>query len=475
MFQINKIVKNFFSVGFANLISQLLAFLIIAYYARILGKADFGVISLAQSILVYFTMITLFGFQTYGTREVAKRNNSISKLTGDIITLRFLIATICFVVITIIGIVSNKGLPFIYIMVIYGATLFPIAFNIDWVFSGLQEMQHNAIYNIIKNLVPFILIMLFFKSKKDIYLIPLFTVIGTLAGIIYQAYIYKFKNKLKYNFFNHSKNLRIYITIALPFLISSLLSMINCNVDSVIIGFMRSDEELGIYSSAYKIVFFLMNIVAVVFTPLFPVMIDYFTTSRDKLNEFIKYICKIVIMISVPICIGGILLSKEIIVLLFSKEYIDAHVTFSILMIYILLLFMRETYGYGLNAWNMEKQYLKSVSISAFANIILNLIFIPMYGITAAAITTVISEVINFLFMRRYSLKIVKTNYLYNIKKIMAPTIIMSLIIIVMKRFGINVLIIITSAIVVYFISILKFKYVTLEEVKKILVRKNGV
>ncbi len=63
VFKINKVVKNMMSVGVSSIISQLSMFFMVAYYARILSVEGFGKVSLAQSILVYFTMITLFGFK----------------------------------------------------------------------------------------------------------------------------------------------------------------------------------------------------------------------------------------------------------------------------------------------------------------------------------------------------------------------------------------------------------------------------
>ncbi|WP_242846036.1 polysaccharide biosynthesis C-terminal domain-containing protein [Clostridium novyi] len=131
----------------------------------------------------------------------------------------------------------------------------------------------------------------------------------------------------------------------------------------------------------------------------------------------VNNVCTIVVLIGVPIVVGGILLSKEIILLVFGEQFIKARIPFIILLLYILVLFMRETYGYGLNAWNREGKYLKSVIISSIANLILNLIFIPKYGIIAASITTLVSELLNFFIMRKYALEVVSTDYLKNYYK----------------------------------------------------------
>lgn len=471
--EINKVAKNLLSIGLSSFIAQLVMFFMIAYYARILSVEGFGRINLAQSILVYFSMITLFGFQTLGTREISKNKDKHGELVGHITFIRFIVAILCFILVLAISFTVNKGTVFKNILIIYGLTLFPIAFNIDWFFSGLQEMQYNGIYNVIKSTLPFILSIIFFKSESQIYYIPIFTLIGLIMAVAYQMYIFFIKKRLKVPIRLNKAILNRYTISAIPFLISGLLSMINCNIDSIIIGFTRSEYELGIYSSAYKIVFFLINLIAVIFTPFFPLLINYFHQKDVKnLEKIVKNICKIVILIGFPILVGGTILSKDIIILLFGKKYIEAYLPFIILLVYIFILFMRETYGYSLNAWNMEEKYLKSVIISSAVNLILNLIFIPKFGIVAAAITTLLSEIINFAIMRSYSIKVVKTNYIMNITKLILPVGIMALSIAVLKYFNINVLLNILAAIIIYFLSVIYFKYISKEDLRKLL-KKN--
>ncbi|WP_085829468.1 flippase [Clostridium massiliodielmoense] len=463
----NKIAKNLLSIASSSFISQFLAFIMIAYYARILGAELFGRISLAQTMMTYFTMITLFGFQTSGTREVSKNENNTEELASGIVITRFLVAIICFLVIIGISFGVNKGIVFRNILIVYGLTLFPLAFNLDWFYSGIQQMHHNAVYNVLKSGIPFVLIWILFKTKNDILLIPLFTFVGLLCAAFYHTIIFKKKFNFKISLRVNKKKIIRYVIASIPFLLSGLLSMINCNIDSILIGFIKGDYDLGIYSSAYKIIFFLINLIAVIFTPFFPLFISYYHDKDIKnLKKVVNNVCKIVVLIGVPIVVGGIFLSKEIILLVFGEQFIESRMPFIILLLYILVLFMRETYGYGLNAWNREGKYLKSVIISSIVNLILNLIFIPRYGIVAASITTLVSELLNFFIMRKYALEVVSTNYLKNIAKIIIPILFMSISILTLKYFNINVIVNIIFAIIVYFALVICTKYIEVSELR---------
>ncbi|WP_242946859.1 hypothetical protein [Clostridium haemolyticum] len=68
--------------------------------------------------------------------------------------------------------------------------------------------------------------------------------------------------------------------------------------------------------------------------------------------------------------------------------------------------------------------------------------------------------------MRKYSIKIVKTNYITNFIKVIIPVVLMAIVVLGLKYFHINVMINIVLAIIVYFISIIITRYVTIDELK---------
>lgn len=471
----NKIAKNFFSVSFSNLISQLLTFAILWYAARRLDVAGYGEFSTVQAIMVYFSLAVVFGLQTYGTREIAKNKDKISTIVGEIISLRIILFLISYFIIFIISLFCSKDIMLKNLLLLYGVTLLPTSLSIDWVFVGIERMEHNAVYTVIKTFTPFILTFFLVKSVKDINLIAIFTLLGLSIGTIYQYYIYFIKFKFKFKLILEKNKMAKYLIYGLPFVLSGILAMINTNVDRIIIRFTIGNYEAGIYAVSYTVVFFLTNVVTVIFTPILPLMVSYFHSKEmKKLCDLGDNLAKVVVMVILPISFGGVVLSKEI-VMMFGKQYISAFVPFSILMIYVFLLFIREVYGYGLNAWHMEKQYLKVVTISALVNLVLNLIFTPIYGMNIAAVITVISEVINLILMKRYADKVIKINCFKYVLKALLPTIAMTIVVVTLRNLNINVVLNIIVASVVYISAIIGFKYMTITDIKSFLLRKKVV
>lgn len=475
----NRYTKNFLVLLFSNVISQLLTFLAGSYYAKKVGSAGFGDLTTVQAMITYFTMIVYFGLQTYGTREIAKDEKKIKFIVGDILSFRFLMFLICFLIIVIMAAafkVLYKGSSMYVILLIYGITLLPSAVSIDWVFSGTQEMEYNAVYSIIKALVPYILMLVFLKNENQTYMVPLFTLIALIGGGLYQLFIYFIKDKYKIRINLDKAKIKEYINFGMPFLVSGILAMINGNVDRIVIKFTRGSTEAGIYASGYYIIYFLTNVITMIFTPIFPIIINcYSSKDTDGMKKILSRLSKIIVAFVFPLVIGGVVLSKQIIILIFNSTYIKAYEPFSILLLYIFILFFREIYGYGLNACNREKKYLKAVTVSALVNLLLNLILTPKYGMNIAALITVGSEIINIAMMKYYAEDVIIVSNMKNVKRIIIPTALMTVVTVFLKNFGINVIINILLSAAVYVLAVLVTKYITFDEIKVFLFRKSGI
>lgn len=68
---IRLLLRNFFSLGVAQVAGSLLQLLIIPFVIRKIGIENFGVIAVAQVIMFYLGTLTDYGFNQTATREVS--------------------------------------------------------------------------------------------------------------------------------------------------------------------------------------------------------------------------------------------------------------------------------------------------------------------------------------------------------------------------------------------------------------------
>ena len=233
---------------------------------------------------------------------------------------------------------------------------------------------------------------------------------------------------------------------------------------------------MGLYSLGITLIGFLISIISLLGIIFFNLFSKYSFKPQSKsiLNKFFK----ITAIISLPIFLGGILLSSKIIQLVFESEYVLASTSFSILLLFFLLISFSIIFTNFLMAHNKEKLVLKIRGISTGVNILLNFLFIPLFGIVGAAITTVISETINLVYLYFETKKMVSFKYKSDLIKILFSTIVMGLVVYLFNNFiiirlfynSLDVLIILIISGFIYFICLLFTKSLTVTEIKEILI-----
>ncbi len=392
-----RIVKNTASLLFSGIVSQLIGFVVMVYLARVLGPGDFGKINFAIAIIAYFMLLADFGLPLLGIREIAGDRGKVINYAGDILTMRLCLSFFSFGLLAVMTYFLNKPIEIKYLIVLYGLGLIPSALLLDWAFQGVEKMEYIGIGRILSIGIYLGLIVSFIKSSNQLLFIPPFQVIGNLiaAGLLFSIFIKKF-GKPRFRF-NVSSWKKVFMQ-ALPIGISIIMIQLIYNIDTVMLGFMRSNAEIGYYNAAYKIILPLIMVGAVYFDAIFPITAKYYKTSLDSLKKLQSYTAKLMVIIALPLAVGGTILSKPIMNLLYGPKYNNGIIAFQILIWAVALIYLNTIYAKGMWACNKQGVFLKIVSAQAIVNILLNFILIPELGIVGSAISTVSSELFGFPF-----------------------------------------------------------------------------
>ena len=176
-----------------------------------------------------------------------------------------------------------------------------------------------------------------------------------------------------------------------------LAQTIYCNSDITILGIIKGNYEVGLYSTSVKIYSLVNSTIASIAWVVMPQMTKNFNEGNyDEINKLFRYAFNFVVILGLPCVVGINILCPEMIEIIAGKEYLGATGSLHILSIALAISLIGGLIGNVLLLPAMEeKTCLIACVISAMANIILNLLFIPKYGITAAAATTAVSELIS--------------------------------------------------------------------------------
>ncbi|OAV39927.1 flippase [Clostridium saccharobutylicum] len=321
--KLNKVVRNFISLTFANVLGQVLMFISVVYTAKYFGPDNFGIINFSNTIITYFTALASFGLQSLCVLEIAKSKKNNDYKINTILSLKLILATIVYILVIILAIFINKSIVYKLNILFYGLSIFPNAIYVDWIFNANEEMQYNSRSIIIKNLVysVVVIIALRFFNITNLYYLAVFMFLATLISSLYLLKIAKRHYNMNFKFIINFKEYKRLILNSWPFFFSGIFATINSTIATLMLGFMRTDYEIGIYNSVYKIVNVFIMIAGILFTPVYPSLIRYYNEKQiDKLSTLVNNLRKIVYIISIPILCVAFILNKEIILTLYGDK-----------------------------------------------------------------------------------------------------------------------------------------------------------
>ena len=176
----------------------------------------------------------------------------------------------------------------------------------------------------------------------------------------------------------------------MPLAVTSVINAIYFSIDVVIIGLVLSKEDVGLYVAAGRVLTLGLT-VAGVFTTAFMPVLSRLVAARDSRREASLHLARSVFFAGGLIASCGFLLAPEIIHLLFGEGFAGAEQALRFLMINLAAAHVLVVYHLQLMTWNHERAQMVIMIAGASLNLILNLIFIPKFGIEAAAATTLAS------------------------------------------------------------------------------------
>jgi len=407
----NSLLRNYaFLIG-SYIVTRFLTFLSIVYLARVLGVEPFGRISLAQALLIHLTVFTHLGLTTFGTRELARDRQRIEERVSRILSLRLVLAVPSFLLLAVFGWAFIHTAELLVLVVLFGLTLFPTAFLLDWVFKGVERMEFNAVIEIIRH-VPYVLLLLWLvRDPSDIRRVPVCLFIGTSLAALVSGRIFVRhyrQHGMSFGLSSWGNELRR----ALPFGLLTMALGIYHFADTIIVWFLEGERAVGWYSAAYKIVFFLLGVGGLYFEALFPSVSRSYVDAKERLSTLVNSSTERTSVLVIPLATGGILLAQPLIRFLYGVEYSRSIVVFQLLMCWMAIRLIGWNYGYCLMACDREKSYTRAVWCGSGLNVVFNLVLIPVLGIVGAAVAKVIGELAIFGYSCFQSTRVVHVQLL---------------------------------------------------------------
>ena len=381
-----------------NIFNAVFPFMTALYVTRIMSSEVIGDVTYALNIVTYFALFAFVGIPTYGMREVAKNKDDPEAL-NRLFTELFLINAIT----TTISVGAYIGLVFmvpafrgakLLLYLIIGIEVILNYFNISWLFEGLEKFGIIAIVNVVSKVISFVFLVLFVKSDGENILYALFSVIGISGYYALLFCLFPKYTKFTFKGLHFKQHIKPIVLLVVVNLAIEIYSLIDVTMIGTIIK--ESKSAVAYYKFAHQIQKTILMVINTITLVLVPRLTKFYKDEQyDEYNDLLKKSLTVVILLAVPMVIGVMFVSDNVVVWLYGDEYIASSILLKVLSLAVLV----SPIGYLLGSrvclvTNNEKYMPIAVGAGALVNIGLNIWFIIMWGALGAAIASVISEVV---------------------------------------------------------------------------------
>lgn len=400
--QNNKVLlSNIGSLSVVQFINYLIPLITLPYVVRVLGPANYGIISFALAIINYFIIITDYGFNLTAVREVSVNRNNTAFLSKTFFSVLYsklillLLSGIFFL--TIILFISSLKNYLTLIIILYLFVLGNI-FYVQWFYQGLEKTKLLALINLVPKSIGVVLIFVFVKCSSDLILYALIiSFVQLLVGML--SFYYGFKlAKISITTVNLS-DIFNQLKVGWKLFLSTLSINFYTTTNIIILGALTNETLVGIYSAADKIRYAIQGLLNPISQSVFPRMNYLYNHSSESFLIFKKKLIKFQIIPMFSISLFAFIFAKEIVMIILGEQYVETVLILKILSWLPFIISVSNIYGIQfLLTMKEDNKFLFVVVTSAFLSLIVVYTLTSLFKEIGTAVGTLSIEMyVSFL------------------------------------------------------------------------------
>ncbi len=416
MSSIKGLSKDTLIYGVGSVIQKIIGIVLLPFYTRALSPAEYGILDTLATLT--FFMSTIFGLgipgATYRYFFIAEGEDEKKKLLYTSASIRLISYSIPLILFVIF---SSKISLMLFDTAEYSLVI--IATGFVFFFAAQQDIQ-SQIFRFYRESVKFsfvVILKTIIYPMSGILLVVVLRwgVLGaTLANLITSVITLSFA----YFYFIRKKYLRQFswvwakamLKFGVPLIFFSILSWVNSVSDRFFLLYYQDLSQIGLYSigNTFSQPISLINsaLSMSAFVIIYSLYGEEKGNDKPKTKDFLTKIWYVYLAITVSTASFVSIFSYDLVIFITTPEYIGGILAIPFLLFSQILFMGTELTGSGMNLKEQSKPYVWIMLIAAGTNFGLNFYFVPNFGFVGAAITTIISNVVNFIISYYWSQKV---------------------------------------------------------------------
>lgn len=375
---------------------------------RTLGGEEFGRYSIVLAWAGLFSVIGDMGINQYLAREIARDRSKVNDLFWDTVSLRFLLAIIASVITCVGAVWNGYDSRMVLAIGIYTSSYFlqAILAPLSSIITGNERVDIASVMAVVTQVLFMVFAAIFLLLKLDFVWLVIANVINLPIVTALQLWFIR-RNKLGPPRFNVNRALWWTVFKAgLPFAFIQLSLSFAFRVDTILLDrYHVPEEQVGWYNIAYNLALTLLTLTRTFNDAILPTLAREHANNPETVRPWYYQSVKVILAIGLPIAVGGSLVSDKLVHLLYQPEVFPTAIALAILVWDIPFVMYHSFCGNMTTSIKREGGAARIYGSLGVVNIILNLLFIPRFGIIGASFATVLTDVIGamqFYFLFRH-------------------------------------------------------------------------
>lgn len=367
---------------------------------RVLGAEGVGAYTFAGVLVTYYDIVVGYGLAALITRDVARDPAQAGRYLGNATALRLLLwlgaVGITALVLGPLGPSLDISPPLALAIWLLVLGLLPSLLSgvVSALFMAHERMDLPAAMTVFSTLSKIVLGVAALLAGWGYVGLAAVSIVTNVATLAVLAGLYG----LLVGWRRLSVDPRVLwwlLATSFPLMLNGLLNQLFFKIDVLLLKPLAGDLALGWYSTAYKLIDGLQVIPASFVLALFPLLSRYAHADRARLAALTASGLKVLLICAFPIAVGTTILAEPIVLLLAGPGYLpESARALRVLIWYLPLGFANGLLQYVLIAADRRRALTLGFGVGVAFNLAANLLLIPRYGYLAAAVVTVLSEVV---------------------------------------------------------------------------------
>lgn len=407
-----------------SVLAGVFSYLVRVTLARNLSTAEYGLFYAVFSFVLFFIMFRDFGLNPASSKLIAqhlikKDHSKIKSIAAVSLTFQSISSMVLIAGILIAAPFLSKSYfrdpmaesllqAFAFFIALSMLMRMVMAF-----FSGFQDFKWFAVIEPFWTMSTLGMILLFFRLGRGVMSPAYGYVAATLITLILACigmsrYIHIAKEKIK-DFWKTAGEL---FSFGLQVIISNIGNNVIGYLDILILTYLVSISAVGIYNAILPTALMFTLLGRTISFVLFP-MISELWEKKDltRIREGISIIYKYSFALIIPVIMAVFYYSEFFITLVFGSDYAAGANAFRILLIGIIFNIIGIVNNSSLGGIGKPAIVTRIILATAFLNVVFNIILIPKFKITGAAISTACSYALIMLFSSVYMKKHIRISF----------------------------------------------------------------